>query len=233
MKKSKSLSIWYKRSGAFRWAGRPRFTESHFEPYAKAIGQLLLAWNDLHERLATLFVSAMGGGWMNRPLAVWHGNRTDGGKRAMLKAAICNLTENETNNRPKLIAEVQWILDVAQQLEGIRDDSAHTPLHAWTGNILTADDMLTVRDILDFGATQIFPDTGFQNPRAMRLDQSNKNLLGEFRYARERITILRDYAIAIDAAWSNTHLPWPDRPALPDRTPGRRYKGSAKRQKPK
>jgi hypothetical protein len=233
MKKAKSLSAWFKRSGAFKWARRPRFTESHFEPYAKAIGQLLLAWNDLHERLATLFVSAMGGGWVDRPLAVWHGNRADGGKRAMLKAAISNLTESETNSRPKLVAEIAWILDVAQQLEGIRDDSAHTPLHAGTYNILTSDNLLTVGNILSFGTTQIFPDTVFKNPRAMRLDQGNKNLLGEFRYARERITILRDYAIAIDAAWSNAHLPWPDRPALPDRSPNRQSKGRAARRKKK
>jgi hypothetical protein len=236
MKKAKSLSDWYRRSGAFRWARRPRFTESPFEPYAKAIGQLQLAWNDLHERLATLFVSAMGGGWVNRPLAVWHEHRSDGGKRAMLRAAISHLTDDETSKRPKLVAEIEWILDVTQKLEGIRDDSVHTPLHAWTHNILTSDNLLTMGDILRFSGTQISPDTAFKNPRALRLDQSNKSnkiLLREFRYARERITILRDYAIAIDAAWSNSSLSWPDRPSLPDRQPSRRSKGEAQRRKKK
>jgi hypothetical protein len=236
MKKAKSLSAWYRRTGAFKWTRRPRFTEPHFDPFAKSIGQLLLAWNDLHEWLATLFVSAMGGGWVDRPLSVWHKNRPDGGKRAMLKAAISHLTDPEIAGRTELVAEIEWILDVTQQLEGIRDNAAHTPLHAWTGSFLTEPDILAVKDFLSIGTTQIFPDTAFKNPRAMKLDQTNKInkvLLREYRYARERIIILRDYVIAIDAAWSNSQLSWPDRPSLPDRTPSRPSKGAAQRRRKK
>jgi len=37
--------------------GYHRFTERDFEPYALAIGQFCLAWNDLHERLGIIFVA--------------------------------------------------------------------------------------------------------------------------------------------------------------------------------
>jgi hypothetical protein len=170
----------------------------------------------------------MGGGWVNRPLAIWHGATRDGAKRQMLKAAISHLEPIETENRPKLVEEVLWILDVAQKLEGLRDDSAHTPLHA-----STEQNLYTIGNLLHFGSTLIFPNTGFQNPRAMRLNQGSRNLLIDYRYARERIVILRDYAIAIDAAWSNASLPWPDRPALPDRNSIQRSKGRASHRKKK
>jgi hypothetical protein len=69
MKKSKTLTAWFNQSGAFKWANRPRFTETVFQSYLRSIGQLLLAWNDLHERLSMLSVAAMGGGLVNRPLS--------------------------------------------------------------------------------------------------------------------------------------------------------------------
>jgi hypothetical protein len=137
MKKPTTLAPWFKRSGAFRWAMRPRFTEAHFQPYVKAIGQLLLAWNDLHERLGNLFVMAMGAGWVDRPLAVWHSSVRDLAKRQMLKAAVSHLTDSEVEHWPKLVEEILWILKVANSLEGLRDDSAHTPLRASMGHILT------------------------------------------------------------------------------------------------
>jgi hypothetical protein len=230
MRKPISLATWFKRSGAFKWARRHRFTEAYFEPYVKAIGQLLLAWNDLHERLATLFVMSMGGGWVDRPLAIWHSIWSDYTKRQMLRAAIAKLPDSEKAGRDKLIDEIVWILNAANDLEGFRDDSAHTPLHFHFLNMLTTSNILSVSNIL---AAQVFPDTSFQNPRAVRIDQKNRDLLIEYRYARERITVLRDYVIAIDAAWSNVHLPWPDRPSLPERKPRKRRRASRAGREPR
>lgn len=231
MKKSKTLSTWFRRTNARRWASRPSFSEPHFEPYTKAIGQLLLAWNDLHERLAMLFVSAMGGGWVNRPLAVWHKTRMDLAKRELLRAAISNLTDPEVGNRPRLVEEIKWILDSAKKLEDLRDDSAHGPLSVgyMSASILDFGDILDNPNILGGMRPFVGPNTVLQNPRALTISKRSTDLLQDFRYARERVLILRDYAIAIDAAWSNARLPWPDRPTLPDRSSIRRYKGSAKR----
>jgi hypothetical protein len=232
MKKPKTLTAWFRRSGAQKWATRHRFTEPEFEPYAKSIGQLLLAWNDLHERLATLFTLAMGGGWVDRYLAIWHGTRSDHSKRQLLAAAISKLPDGEKSNRDKLVEEINWILQKTNRLEGFRDDSAHTPLRFRYGNFLAIADLLAITDIYRAGLG-VTPDTTRQNPRAIRIDDKTADLLVEQRYARERIIVLRDYIIAIDAAWGNARLPWPDRPDLPERKPSRRSKGSASRQKRK
>jgi hypothetical protein len=232
MKKRVTLAGWFRRSGAFRWARRHRFTEPHFEPHTKAIGALLLAWNDLHERLATLFVMAMGAGWVDRPLAIWHSVRNDVAKRRLLRVALEKLTDNEKAARPKLTGEINWILEAADKLEGLRDDSAHTPLHFREANLLGIANLLAIADLY-LATTGVVPDTSFQNPRAIGLDEKNKDLLIEFRYARERIIVLRDYAIAIDAAWGNPRLPWPDRPSLPERKPRKLRPPRAEGPKPK
>jgi hypothetical protein len=232
-KKAKSLSAWFRRTGAYKWSTRNRFNERYFEPYTKSIGQLLLAWNDLHEQFSKLFVLCMGGGFIYRPLAVWHKTRMDLAKRELLKVAISDLSEKEMAGRTKLVKEVLWILDKAKELEGLRDDSAHGPLHASPPSIFEFDNVLLSRNIIEIVTPRVSPNTVFQNPRALRLDKSEADLLRDFRYAKERILILRDYTMAIDLAWTNGRFPWPDRPELPDRNSIRTYKGSAKRQKRK
>jgi hypothetical protein len=131
----------------------------------------LLAWNDLHERLATLFVMAMGGGYVNRPLAIWHSVRNDVGKRHLLRTAIENLTPKEKAERPKLVDEITWILEKADKLEGLRDDSAHTPLSRLSSVRLVA---IPIDWDIGYPLRDVMPDTGFQNPRAMRLDENPK-----------------------------------------------------------
>ncbi len=235
MKRAKSLSAWFRRTNARKWASKPRFSEPPFDPYTKAIGQLLLAWNDLHERLASLFVMAMGGGWINRPLAVWHKTRMDIAKRELLRAAINHLTDAETSKRPKLVEEITWILDNAKKLEDLRDDSAHGPLSVgyMSASILDFENILSNSNILSGMRAFVGPNTILQNPRAVTISKRPTDLLQDFRYAKERVLILRDYAIAIDAAWGNERLPWPDRPPLPDRSSIRQHRGWAKRRKKK
>lgn len=163
MKQPRTLSVWFRKSGAFRWAHRPRFTEPIFASYVKATGQLLLAWNDLHEQLSMLFVMAMGGGWVNRPLAVWHGATRDHAKRQMLRAAIEDMPEGDKAGRTKLIEEIKWILDAADKLEGFRDDSAHTPLRYLFRGVVP-----------DVKSADTFPETTFQNPRAIRVEKKRQ-----------------------------------------------------------
>jgi len=243
MKRVKNLSAWFRRSGA-RGIPRPRFTESHFETHTKSIGSLLLAWNDLHERLATLFVIALGSKHWRHSLAIWHATRSDYGKRVLLRSVIANSPEpgprivhpdgSMTGARPKLIEEIIWILDAANKLEDWRDDSAHTPLiYSYVGDILNFGDTLSAPSIFDLSQLVVVPQTGFSNPRALKIEQNKRDLLVEYRYARNRILILRDYAIAIEFAWSAPPVPWPDRPVLPERRPSRRSKGPASRRKRK
>jgi hypothetical protein len=244
MKKDKTLSTWFKKNGKF--FARHRFTEPHFDAHTKSIGSLLLAWNDFHERLSTLFAQAMGVPQFARSFAIWHKTRNDAGKRQLLRSAITNLPESEMGvrirradgtlrgGRPQLVKEITWILEVADKLEGFRDDSAHTPLnYAYLGDVLSLADVMTTPNIFDPGEQAVTPHTGFANPRALRLLNSEQDLLAKHRYGRSRILILRDYVIAIEHAWSNPFVPWPDRPDLPDRKPNRRSKRSAPRRKRK
>jgi hypothetical protein len=193
----------------------------------------VLAWNDLHEMLSALFVMAMGVGQFARSAALWHETRNDIGKRRLLRAALANLPASEIGERTKLVAEITWILDAADKLEGLRDDSVHTPVHFAFPNIFSLASILSAQSFLDFGSASVVPNTGFANPRALRIQKSNKNMLAEFRYARSRTLVLRDYAMAIDHAWFKPSVPWPDRPALPDRTTSQRSKGAGPRQKKK
>lgn len=214
MKKPRNLDEWFEGAGAHAFAVRPQFNEDYFVPYTQAIGRVLLAWNDLHERLGTLFADLLGQDSIDRSLVLWHSIRNDLGKRRLLRATLGTLNEQETSKRPKLVGEAEWILNVADRLEGLRDDSAHTPLLFTFLDILSMPDLLSASDIFQMEVT---PHVAFYNPRAIRM--SKKDLLIEYEYARERILRLRDYVIAIDAAWSNTPLPWPDRPDLPERKP--------------
>ncbi len=206
------LAKWFARVKADKWARRHQFTEPEFIDHVKAIGQLLLAWNDFHERLASLFVSAVGGGWMGRPLALWHAVRSDLSKRQMLKIAIGEIPDGELGSRDKLVGEIKWTLKKADELEGIRDDAAHTPLYHYPH--IPGDNILA--KVLPTG---VFADSAMGNPRAHRINIENKNLVAEFKYAHERVLILRDYAMAIDFAWGNERLPWPERPKLPNPPP--------------
>jgi hypothetical protein len=218
-KKGRPLSTWFRKSQMH--FARPKFTEPYFAQHTKSIGQLLLAWNDLHERLCALFVEAMGAHHIAQSHAIWIGTFRDGEKRRLLQRSIENLSKTQMKGRPKVAEEIDWILKVAQELEGFRDDSAHTPLlYTSTANQLTPAELILAKGRLP--DPEVFPNTGWQNPKAVRL--INKNLIVERRYAKERVLILRDYAIAISYAWMSERLPWPDRPDLPDRKPSPRRK---------
>ncbi len=70
------------------WADSLPPTDKAFEPLALALGQLALSWNDLHETLAIVFCSVMGGGSTTHLLAIWHALTSDRAQREILKAAV-------------------------------------------------------------------------------------------------------------------------------------------------
>ena len=53
------------------WAEGLPYTNKAFRPYVIALGQFNLAWNDLHVSLSLLFCTLMGGGFVNKFLAIW------------------------------------------------------------------------------------------------------------------------------------------------------------------
>ena len=209
-----SVERWLKKvGGKAGWATRHTFQEDEFKPYYQAIGELLLVWNDLHECLSALFIAAVGGGWVNRPLALWHSIRNDLGKRQMLKAAIEEIPPSEIGSRTKIVEEIKWILTNTNKLEGLRDDAVHTPLYFWPkpGVEISVGGEPVKRMVQGYET--------FGNRRAQRINESKSNFLADLRHGYNRLVILRDYAFALDIAWSNERLPWPDRPQLPNPSP--------------
>jgi hypothetical protein len=184
-----------------------RFTESVFQPYTLAIGQLNLAWNDLHEKLALLFWTVMGGGFSDLAMGLWHSVTLDRPKRELLRAAVNAKTEHERYDYPKMIDEIFWLLDKAEALEQDRNNSIHSPL--FYGG--------TLSDWIH-GNVGVIPDTMLGNKRAKNLAKKvDAGLLEEFRRCRDTALILRDYAYVLKDALSlsGQSRAWPKRPSLP------------------
>jgi hypothetical protein len=179
------------------WAPSLPVTHKAFQPYVIALGQLALAWNDLHLSLAMLFCHAMGGGFVNHFLAVWNSAKFDRAQREMLLAAVkAQLDLHPLHS--KMNEDITWICQQADRLEDGRNDAIHSPLWA-----------------TPLGAgTSIRPVAGLGNVRATKL--LNENLLAEFRWCRDLATVLRNFAMQIDAALSG-RASWPARPKLPAR----------------
>jgi hypothetical protein len=187
-----------------------RFTAPEFKPYALALGQLTLAWNDLHEALASLYWTTKedtlpnpGDSYSNEPLWDWHAVKSDQGQRNKLRVAV-----NESSadwGRSGLGESIQWLLDQADVLGDSRNDAVHSPLLSLKGTLLEAK-----------SSGSVMPNYGTFNRRATKLAK-RPDLLAEFRYCRDVAVELAEYARLIDLALINPGRTWPDRPDLPSR----------------
>ncbi len=188
--------------GPRRW----KFNERAFKPYVTGIGQFVLAWNDLHERLGVLFWTLMGIRKANRAMGIWNASYLDRPKREILKAAICTIDEDQQARHPKLIDDGLWLLKHTENLEDTRNNIVHSPLF-----LLRETPLALVANI----KTGVVPNEMFGNTRAARLSQ--KDLLAEYLWARDFALTLRDFAVFVDTALTEAATPWPDRPQLPNR----------------
>jgi len=174
------------------------YTHARFRPYVIALGQVALAWNGLHEALALLFCAVMGGGVVNQFLAVWHALKTDRAQRDILRAATNSITQGTT--RPTLVDDVLWLCSRADSLEDTRNDIVHSPLWGYQ----RGPDEIIVMPVIGLGHT-----------RAQKLFE--RNLLADFRWCRDAALLLTKFAGEMDRALSDDTLPWPERPAWPNR----------------
>jgi len=189
-----------------------RYATAEFRPYVTALGQLALAWNELHENLGSLFLTTMlpnrpqaGDAVFNSSLWVWHSVKSDRTQRDMLREAI----ERCPWRRDKLVTDGFWLLDRANSLSDQRNDAIHAPLF-YAGKYLFGE--------LTEGRGQVVPRFWSFNPRARKLWE-RANLLAEFRYCRDTAMVLADYTKEIESSQINLQRPWPDRPSLPIRPP--------------
>jgi len=179
------------------------FTSKKFRPYALAIGQLALAWNDLHEGFAILFWDVL----RDFPTAnaVWNSARFDRAQRDMLRASVAVLPADRRAKFPRFVGDIEWALSQADKIEDSRNDAIHAPLFYFQGGTGIAFDE----------PSRVQPSTITDHPRALKLQQ--KELLPEFRWARDASLVLRDFLARIMFILRAGKGKWPARPVLPAR----------------
>jgi hypothetical protein len=199
------------------WWRNDRFTERDYQPYVIAIGQLALAWNDLHEKLGSIFVVVMEGNTADdnedklyQIAAVWSAVNNDRTKREMLDAAVKNTPELGYGPFPKLADDIKWLLARTTALEDTRNDIIHAPLVAFRGSL--AKSLFPTLPV-------VIPNLLLRNFRAGKLTKKNPTgpLSDDFRWCRDSILTLRDYAVGLQLGLTVEGRPWPDRPQLQNR----------------
>jgi hypothetical protein len=191
----------YRRRPRKKWQSVPH-THPAFRPYAEALGQIALAWNEFHETMSLLFCSFMGGGYCNHYLAVWQALKNDRAKRDVLLAAAKNSPLfNDEESRKRIIEAAEHIYKLANTVEDARDSALHSPL--WGARYESG--------------IKVQPETGLGHIRAGRL-RDQKNLLAEFRWCRAAASVLADYVDDLnDSLSGRSRRPWPKKPSLPNR----------------
>jgi hypothetical protein len=195
-----------KRAAPRTLGAKESYTGKEFRPYALAIGQAALAWNGLHEALAMLFWTLLGGGFIDTAAGVWNSAGFDRARRGMVRGALDGTTERARIQHPKMMSDIKFLLDRADELENARNDVVHTPLyrlHRWGGMIPRT-------------AETALPDVIFRNARALNIAKK-QDILAEFRWCRKQGAALRQYAMRLDRALTSQGAAWPKRPILPNR----------------
>lgn len=185
----------------------PRFTEERFQPYALAMGQATLAWNDLHEHMGRLFsmVVVTTGTDRNQALAIWQTLLADRAKREILRAACASLPSLEP--WPRLHEDVAWLCDRVNSLEDARNNIVHGPLVLQIG-IEAFHDRPTAKQARQRAA--VIPLHMGGNTRAKKM--AGKDLLAEYRRVRDQAAALRTFASKMDDALNDEARSWPPRP---------------------
>ncbi len=183
------------------WAHSLPFTDKAFRPYALALGEIALAWNDLHVSLSFVFSTILGVGNFNNvglSQAIWQQITSDRMQRNVLVAVAEEATLAFASREQ--FEDIRWLCDQATRLEDFRNDALHSPL--W--------------GVGKKERPYIAPVTGLGHLRATKL--YGKDLLAGYRRCRDAITALRNYAMQIDECLQRRHSGnWPKRPKLPPR----------------
>jgi hypothetical protein len=181
-----------------------QFTGREFRSHATTLGQLIFAWNDLHEQLAAIYWTLAD--YSDEAIAEWNGPRVDHHKRDLIRRWVNALP---AANRAKAAAtwdDVIWLVDTVDDLTDSRNDAAHAPV------TIEQESFFATRDNFTAG---VVSNNAWGNRRAGNLIR--KNLLAEFRWQRDVAIKLRDYALNIERALSDEQTDWPRRPKWPDR----------------
>jgi len=184
------------------------------EPYALAIGQTTLAWNELHETLGALFCKVLGGSTdmdhKMQCMAVWGSVSNDRQKRILLEAAVNWMGEKRHKEFPELAPDILYLIGRANSLEDKRNNVIHAPLEEVSSVIVAA--------MIGKKVGDVYPG-GVLNDHALKLANSTihvgKDLLTEINRYRDYAEYLDLWASAIFQALEKPDGTWPKRPSLP------------------
>jgi len=189
------------------------YTEIQYRPYALAIGQANLAWNDLHLCLCSLFGLSNGGNshvFENTLAAIWHSSGNDRTCRNMLRATVLTPGMEATVRFPSLPESLGWLLGRADSLEDARNDLIHSPFTRYDPVWLLSDDLVEP-------PLRVQPAKFTGHVRAKKLAK-NADVLRAIRLFREETLVLRDFALhLVSSMMFPEHFPWPEIPQLPNR----------------
>lgn len=166
----------------------------YLKPYADEIGQLTLAWNNLHENLSILFWYAIGPGPV--PHAIWNRLSNDRTQRDMLKTAV--EAGAFIRCRPGFADDALWLLQKTDMLADHRNVAIHVPLTTLTS--------ITTRK------TVVEPADFFGNKRAKRL--KGTDIMQELEWCTECAASLSYFAADIISTMNGAPASWPGRPSL-------------------
>lgn len=180
-----------------------------YRPVAVVLGELTQIYNLLQENLCRLYgviseplpdPPKVIGHW-DKAYARWHTLKNDYSQRELLRRAAESL-EEETYK-----SEIIWLLDtIEEELRGLRNDAAHTPLVVQTMVALG----------LPSAVSAIAPSTFTKNPRA--LEMAKKDVLDELIFTLYLANSCNDRCLDLLQAKSIfVPTPLPLRPALPRR----------------
>ena len=181
-----------------------QFTRGEFRPHATTLGQLIFAWNDLHEQLAAIYWTLAG--YSDDAVAEWNKRKVDDHKRDLIRRWVNALPPAHRNLAVNMWNDVLWLVKTIDNLAEFRNDAAHAPV------TIVPELLLARRDNFTAG---VVSNSACRNRRALNLIR--KDLLAEFRWQRNVAIKLRDYALNVDRALSDEHTPWPNRPKWPER----------------
>lgn len=104
---------------------RRDYTAEKFDPFARSLGRVTLAWNSLHTELFGIFWAASGYANGLIPGAIWNALKVDRAQRDILKDLTTSKAHGISLSK-KVRGKINWILDNANELENIRNDLIHT-----------------------------------------------------------------------------------------------------------
>jgi hypothetical protein len=188
--------------------------------YCLAVGQASYAWNDLHERLAGLYVllTAHTGSTPHDPgngpagdraelrrlaFSKWYAVRSDWQQRRMLRDRIEAGLGLDRRSPSPIESDILWLLDAVDALANDRNDAIHAPVSLCI-------------DTREGGSAEVGPAYWNGNPRAKRL--VGRKLLDEFDRCRATAILLSDFTAFIEGALQfPNQIGRPFRPELPEK----------------